>query len=204
MSYSYLNETIVYNIINGDTESAIAYFRSFGAISALIFILLVIAEVVFAPVPPLILYVIAGALFGGFYGGVLVLVGNLIGAYIDFIIARYFLRERAKKRISNDLRLKFNKFFDKYGSVSIIILRINPLTTSDLVSYLAGLTNIKPIKFLLSTAIGLTPLIFTQTYLGHLLSTEYPFLNKIILIFSLIYVFIIIYLLFSPKKIKND
>ncbi len=198
--YSYFNDGIIYHLLSNDSDYIINYLNSFGYLSWFVFILFVILEVIFAPIPPITLYVIAGSLYGGFYGGIIVLIGNLIGAYIAFIIARLFFKNRVEKNINKKIKEKFDKYFKKYGVLSIIILRINPLTTSDLISYLSGLTNIKSTKFIVATAIGLTPMIFIQTFLGDFFTQKYPFLINLVILFTVIYILLIIFLLFYPKK----
>jgi uncharacterized membrane protein YdjX (TVP38/TMEM64 family) len=205
MIYSYFFEGIIYSLINSDTTDVVGFVQSFGTFAAIIFVLLVILEVVLAPIPPLILYIVAGVLFGGFIGGILTLVGNSIGALIDFKLARRFGRKSIEKNFDKKLKTKFDNFFDKYGPLSIFILRINPLTTSDLVSYLSGLTKIKTWKFILATSIGLIPLIFIQTYLGDIFIKDNPVLLGITILFSILYLAIFVYLIIlSLNKKKND
>ncbi|MEE9525865.1 MAG: VTT domain-containing protein [Candidatus Woesearchaeota archaeon] len=201
--HSYFNHGIFYSLINSNTQEVLDYINSFGVFSLFIFVLIVILEVILAPIPPLILYIVAGLLFGGFYGGILVLLGNLIGAYIDFIIARNLFRKHVEKKIGQKLKNKFNRYFKKYGIISIFILRVTPLTSSDFVSYLAGLTNIRPIKFLVATTLGLTPLIFIQTYLGGGIIRNNPILVGITIFFSIIYLIIFLFLIIISGLKKN-
>ncbi len=201
MVYSYINKSLIYILIKGDVENLLLFLKSFEGFTEIIFVLLVILEVVLAPMPPLILYIVAGALFGGFYGGILVFGGNLIGAFIDFKIARNFDGNFIQNRMDKRMQKKFNKFFDKYGALSIFILRINPLTTSDLVSYLSGFTKIKTYKFLLATMLGLIPMIFIQTYFGDIITKNHPVLFGLMVIFSILYLVLFIALIiFSSKK----
>lgn len=202
--YSYYSQGLVFSLINNDVSTTLYFIDSFGIFAGLIFVGLVILEVVLAPIPPLILYVIAGVLFGGFLGGILTLIGNLIGAFIDFKIARKYAQKKVQRNIDQKFKEKFNRFFEKYGGVSIFILRVNPLTTSDLVSYLSGLTKIKTIKFLVATGLGLIPMIFIQTYLGDVLIKNNPILFAITLIFSILYLAIFVYLIIiALSKRKN-
>jgi len=206
--YSYFSEGIVFSLINSDTTKVVNFIQSFGFFSALIFVFLVILEVVLAPIPPLILYIVAGVLFGGFYGGILTLIGNSIGAFIDFKITRRLGRKSLEQSADSkgDFKNKFDKFFKRYGGLSIFILRVNPLTTSDLVSYLSGLTKIKTWKFITATTLGLIPMIFIQTYLGDILIKDNPILVGITILFSVLYLAIFVYLIvisIGKKKEKN-
>jgi len=159
--------------------------------------------VVLAPIPPLAIYVAAGILFGAFWGGVLTLVGNMIGSVIDFKIARTYGRNLVERKVNEKLRTKFDKFSEKYGSYSIFFLRLNPFTSSDLFSYLAGLTKIKTWKFIVGTFLGLAPLVFVQTYFGDFLVKENQFLFSLVIIVSLIYVVLLIYVLIKMFFSRN-
>ena len=57
-----------------------ATFDAWGTFAPLLYLLLVIIEVVVAPIPGTLLYLPGGMLFGGFWGGTLSLLGNTIGA----------------------------------------------------------------------------------------------------------------------------
>lgn len=202
--YSYFGQGIIYSLVNSDTDSVTEFIESFGIFAALAFIILVILEVVLAPMPPLVLYIVAGFLFGGFLGGILTLIGNLIGAFIDFKIARTLGKKTVEKSVGKKIKKKFENFFEKYGSFSIFILRVNPLTTSDIVSYLAGFTKMKTIRFMLATGLGLIPMIFLQTYFGDILIRDNPILSAIVVLFSLFYLLIFIYLIFKALTRKEE
>lgn len=203
--YSYFSQGLIFSLIYSDTDSVANFITSFGIFAEMIFVLIVVLEVVIAPMPPLILYIVAGLLFGGFIGGVLTLLGNLIGAFIDFKISRNLGKRSVEKNINKNLKRKFDNFFEKYGAFSIFILRINPLTTSDIVSYLAGFTKIKTRSFLIATGLGLIPLIFIQTYLGDIFLKDHPVLSAITILISLFYLLIFGYLIFKiiVKKHKS-
>ena len=202
-SYSYLSGGVVYSTANSDIDSVVDFVDSFGFWAWLIFILLVILEVVLAPIPPLVLYVAGGFLFGAFFGGVLTLVGNIAGAIIDFFLAKRYGRGIVEKKVDKRIRARFDKFSEKYGGFAIFLLRVNPLTTTDLVSYLAGLSKIKFWKFVVGTAAGLIPMIFIQTYFGDVFVRGNGLLSAIILILSILYLVFFVYLIiavFVKKK----
>jgi len=202
--YSYASQGVIYSVINNDVDYAVDYIASFGVLASVILILLVILEVILAPIPPLFLYVAAGVAFGTLFGGFLVLIGNLIGALIAFTIARTFGEKFISKKISKKRKKRFDRLTKKYGFLAIFLLRINPLTSSDIFSYLAGLSKMKLSRFLLSTAIGLAPLIFIQTYLGADVIKTTPALLLIFLLASLAYLAIFIYILFYSILKENN
>ncbi len=185
---SYVNQGLIFDLVHGDVGAFVAQIRAFGAWAAVILVLLVVLEVVLAPVPPLVLYVAAGVLFGTLEGGLLVLLGNVLGAVIAFYIARTFARDYFAKKIDPALRERFDSLANRYGSFAIVLLRINPLTSSDLFSYLAGLSGMSPWRFALATTVGLTPLVFVQTYLGADVVGSNPLLMTLFVVLSVLYV----------------
>ena len=199
--YSYFSKGVIYSIVEGDTNAVIEFINSFEVFAEIIFFLLVLAEVVLAPIPPLILYVAGGALFGTFKGGTIVLIGNILGAIICFEISRKFGRGYINKKFKGNLKSRFDDFSVKYGGWSIFLLRINPLTSSDIFSYFAGLSKMSRISFIAGTTLGLIPLIYLQSYLGDLLIKTSPLFYKLIIILSAIYLIIFLYIIF--KSIKN-
>jgi uncharacterized membrane protein YdjX (TVP38/TMEM64 family) len=198
--YSYFTGGFVRSLFTGDLTTIENAISKNGITSMIIFGLLAVMECVFAPFPPLILYIAGGVVFGGFMGGLIATIGNTLGAFIDFEIARHYGRDWVKKRIPKHIMQKIDNFSKKYGSVSIFVLRINPLTSSDLFSYAAGLTKMDLKKFLFWTTVALAPTIFLQTYFGGKIQSS-PLLGPVFLIGGSLYLigFFIFYFWFRKK-----
>ncbi len=191
--YSYLSEGIFYLLAMSDIDSIVDFINSFGILAVVVFILLVVLEVILAPIPPFVLYVAGGIIFGAFFGGTLTLFGNVLGAVFAFLIARKFGRKLVEKKINPSLQRRFDRFSQKYGGWALFLIRLNPFTTSDLFSYLAGLTKMKLRILIISTTLGLIPLIYIQTYLGDIFVRDNPFLFFLFIAVSLIYLAIFLY-----------
>jgi len=192
---SYLQGGIVRDMFSLKPDEIAEFVNSFGVLSYLIFVLIVILEVVLAPVPPLLLYTVAGILYSSLTGGLLVLAGNLIGATIDFFIARKLGSDRLQKAVKPKLIQKFNRFFDKYGVLAVFLLRVNPLTTTDLISYISGFTKMRYLHFIVATALGLAPLVFLQTYLGGEIFRRSSILIGIAFAFGILFLLLFVYLI---------
>lgn len=188
---SYFSGGFVKYVFDGDLDAVITQILSYGNWSYAIFFGLIILESVLAPFPPLLLYIAGGTLFGGFISGSIALAANIVGAGIAFKISHHYGKEKLLPKIPKPLKKKFDHASEKYGPLSIFILRVNPITSSDLFSYLAGLTNMKFNKFLISTGIGLLPIVYLQTYLGEQIQSN-PAIAKISMIIGVLYVAVFI------------
>jgi len=194
--YSYLTEGFVYSLIVTDLDKMSFFITSFGWLAAVIFVLLVILEVVIAPIPPLVLYITGGFLFGTFWGGTLALFGSIIGALLAFGLSQKYGRRIVEKNITKKKLKQFDRLSKKYGAFTIFILRVNPLTSSDIFSYLAGLTAMPLRSFLIGTIFGVAPMVYLQTYVGHDLIKNNPFLSLIFLWIGIAYMLIFLYGIF--------
>ncbi|MBR9706115.1 TVP38/TMEM64 family protein [Candidatus Pacearchaeota archaeon] len=198
--YSYYSKGIVYSWSTSDVSYIVDFIRGFGILAAIIFVALTVVEVIVAPVNPFVLYIAGGMIFGAFLGGLLALIGNVIGAVIDFFIARRFGRKIFKKTIDPKKLKKFDKFTKKYGGLSMFLLRINPFTSSDIFSYLAGLSGMSITSLILGTFFGLAPLIYLQTYIGEDFIKKSPILFFIFILISVLYFIILTYLIWLARK----
>lgn len=147
-----------------------------GVLAPLLYVAFVTVEVVVAPLPGFLLYGPGGALFGGFLGGALALAGNLLGAAIAFTLTRRLGRERARRWLEDsELGALESRLADR-GLLVVFLLRLNPLTSSDVVSYAAGLSSMSAGRMLAGTALGLAPLCWVQAYLAEGLLARFPWL----------------------------
>ena len=198
----YKKDEIFNLLLVRDVNSITDFVGSFGFLSFLAFIILVIIEVVVAPIPSIVLYAVGGILFGTVLGGTGALIGNIIGAWIAFTIARRYGRQAFEKKINKRRLKQFDRFSRKYGSHTIFFLRINPITSSDIFSYLAGFTKMNIRQFILGTISGLAPLIYIQSYLGGSVIKDNPLLTKIFIILSIAYVAVFFYWIYHMGKKK--
>lgn len=171
-----------------------AYLATWGALGPLAYVLLVVVEVLVAPLPGTLLYAPGGALFGGFVGGSLSLAGNVAGAALACLIARFW-REPLARSLDSETLAAVGERLRARGLWLILLLRLNPLTSSDLVSYAAGLVGIPAWKVAVGTLAGMAPLCYAQAYLAEGLFQVLPGSLWIVLAFGLGYAAAVIWLI---------
>ena len=168
------------------------YFLAWGPWAPLVYVLVVTIEVIIAPIPGLMLYAPGGVIFGGFYGGLYSLMGNILGAGIAAALMQVFQGRRLERFLERDKIQGIVRQLRNSGVWVILALRINPLTTTDLVSYAAGLAGIPIWKVMLGTGIGMAPLCWAQSYLAEELFESMPWLIYPLLVIALVYLIVAI------------
>ena len=183
LAWSYWNGGIVSLILDFDIESESkltalqTFFRSKGPLGPLLYLVVVIIEVVVAPIPGTIFYLPGGVLFGGFWDGTLTLMGNTLGAGIACLLMRTFVgRNWTRDFFSPENLARYEDLLRRRGFIMIALLRVNPLTSSDIVSYAAGITTIPVSAVMLGTALGMAPIAYIQSYISVELFVAFPWL----------------------------
>lgn len=152
---------------SGQTLDALrAALDRWGRLAPAVYVAAVVIEVLVAPIPGTLLYAPAGALFGGFMGGTLSLIGNTIGAAIACGVGSAVGEAALARRIDGTRLVAYRTAIQERGVWVVLLLRINPLTSSDLVSYMAGAVGVPIWRVALGTFIGMAPLCFAQSYLA--------------------------------------
>lgn len=164
-----------------------AYFDQWGPAAPLVYVAIVIMEVVIAPIPGTMLYLPGGLIFGWMMGGVTSLIGNTIGAGLCCLIARSFGRPYVERFFPAESLSKYDAVLTRNALWVIVLLRVNPLTSADLVSYAAGLTSVSVWHVMLGTLVGMAPLCFLQAYFAEALFTEFPMLLYPLAAISVLY-----------------
>ena len=86
----------------------------------------------------------------------------------------------------------------------VFFLRVNPFTSSDLVSYAAGLTPMPVWKVVLGTAMGMAPLCWLQSYLAEGLMEAFPALLYPLLVACGIYALAVLWALRQMIRKSED
>jgi len=183
LAWSFTDGGIIADLVNPDLSSqekltAVQdFFNAWGPLAPVVYVLVVVVEVVVAPIPGTLLYLPGGVIFGGFWGGLLSLIGNVIGAGVSCTLMRSLAGRKATQTFFGKQALeKYRLTIEKHGTAIIALLRVNPLTSSDIVSYAAGLTPIRIWKVMVGTCLGMAPLCFLQSYLSQELFSTLPWL----------------------------
>ena len=150
----------------------------------------ILGAVLFFPGTPLTL--LAGATLGVFWGSIVSIIGNTLGATAAFLISRFFLRNYVTKTIyiKYPTIQKYEARFFNRGLITVIFLRLIPLFPFNALNYLLGVTQVKTKDYLIGTAFGIIPGTIAFVYFGNAITMLSPFhiISSIIAIAGLTYI----------------
>lgn len=155
---------------SGDFGIVKDFIASWGAYAAVISFGLMIFQSIAAPLPAFLITFANANLFGWWQGAILSWTSAMAGAALCFYIARVLGRDVAEKFTSKAGLKQVDAFFEKYGKSTVLVCRLLPFVSFDLVSYGAGLTSMSFGSFFLATGIGQLPATIVYSYVGGMLT----------------------------------
>jgi uncharacterized membrane protein YdjX (TVP38/TMEM64 family) len=154
----------------GDEARIAALVAEAGWLGPLVIVLLMTTAVVFSPIPSAPIALAAGAAYGHLWGTVYVLIGAELGAMIAFGLARVLGYEAVRRWFGD--RLEFGLMGSQTALMAtVLVTRLLPFLSFDLVSYAAGLTPITVRRFALATLAGIVPASFVLAHFGKEMAT---------------------------------
>lgn len=151
-----------------DINEIVAYIKGIGEhpLAPIIFIGFYTFGVVFA-LPGLPLTLLAGTIFGVWYGTLYVVIAANLGCQITFFISRYIGKDFVERFIKADSFIaKISKQVEKNGMLIMLYLRLIPLFPFNLINYAMGLTPVSYKDYTLANLFGMLPGTFLYVYLS--------------------------------------
>lgn len=145
------------------------WVRETGPLGWLAFIGLYALTCVFF-LPGSLLTVGAGAIYGFWYGTLLVTVSSTVGAVVNFLTTRYLARNWVERRLAGSCKFQaLEQAVGREGWQIILLSRISPILPHSVVSYASGLTRISLRRYAAASFLGFIPLSAAYAYAGAVL-----------------------------------
>lgn len=148
------------------------FIYSFGILGPLIIVLVIIAEVIIAPIPGFVPAISAGFIFGTVEGAIYVYVGNIIGSSLIFLIARKYGRFLILKFVSEEKLARYEHLIARYQNI-LLLLYVFPFIPVDIMSGAFGLSMIRFKRFISFILIAFIAHVLILNYLGDYLARLY-------------------------------
>jgi uncharacterized membrane protein YdjX (TVP38/TMEM64 family) len=125
-----------------------------------------IVQALAIPIPSELVLICGGAAFGLLSGWLVGALGSVVAAFVAFYISRKGGRSVAM-RFVGERGIEFaDNWFNHWGVWAVLLGRITPFIPFDVISYSAGLTQMKFRSFIVPTVIGTLPRAFFYAFLG--------------------------------------
>jgi uncharacterized membrane protein YdjX (TVP38/TMEM64 family) len=182
-----------------NVQAAKDYILSFGIWAPVVSFLLMVIQSVAAPLPAFIITFANAGLFGWIKGAILSWSSAMAGAALCYAIARIYGRSVVEKFTTRGALAEVDEFFEHYGKWAVLIARLLPFVSFDVVSYAAGLTSMGFWEFFWATGLGQLPATLVYSYVGDMLVGSVK-----TVVFGLLMVFALSAFIFMFKQIWRD
>ena len=154
-------------LASGDVGGLGEYILSYGAWAPVASTFLMILQSLAAPLPSFVVTFANGLAFGTFWGWALSLLGHTLAAAVCFWLARALGRVPVEVIVGKAGLESADRWFARWGLYAVVVARLVPGISFDVISYAAGITHMRFRRFLGATALGVFPQTFVYSYLGH-------------------------------------
>ncbi|MBE0615958.1 MAG: TVP38/TMEM64 family protein [Burkholderiales bacterium] len=146
------------------------HIASLGAWGPLLVIGLMVLAILVSPIPSAPIAMAAGAAYGHTWGTLYVILGAEIGALTAFGLARWLGGETLRRWFGD--RLTVGLLGSQNALMGIVLVsRLLPFISFDIVSYAAGLTVLSFWRFAIATLVGIVPASFLLAHFGGEMAT---------------------------------
>ncbi|ELZ42028.1 hypothetical protein C463_11491 [Halorubrum californiense DSM 19288] len=149
-----------------DAQALRLWLDQFGIFAPIVFIGIQALQVIVAPIPGQVVALVAGYLFGSFWGTVYSLTGVLIGSAVAFSLSKRYGRSFVENVIHEDVIERFDGFVDTVGIPGLFAFVIIPGLPDDAICFLSGLTKWSLPTFIGVIAVGRLPAYVLTVYAG--------------------------------------
>ena len=147
------------------TEDFANFIKSLGAMGIAGSIGLMILHS-FVPFPAELLTMANGMVYGPLWGVIITWVGAMFGAYAAFGLTRWLGRPFIEKWAPSNYKMKIDAWSQEEGATALLIARLIPVISFNVVNYAAGLTKVSLWTFFWTTGIGILPMTVLMVLLG--------------------------------------
>lgn len=139
------------------TDEIAALVRGFGNFGMAVSVGLMVAHS-FLPFPAELLACANGIVYGLWLGLTLTWVGAMLGAYVAYFIGLKLGRDAVLVFVKEPQLARAELLMEKHGAVALLVARLLPIISFNLINYVAGMLNVGFWTFTWTTAIGILPI----------------------------------------------
>ena len=149
-----LLDWVVRRFVEFNPEMVRDWVDGFGALAPIAYTALVAATIIFTPLPSVPVDLAGGLAFGFVLGTIYTMLGSIVGAAVNFYVARRFGRGWLARRLGERAMTQIDDYAVRMGGKFVFVTRLIPLFSFDWISYAAGLTTMRFRVYVINTVLG--------------------------------------------------
>jgi len=156
-----------YEVLTSDDKQRIKEWVSgFGFWGPLIIVAAMVVQMFLIVVPSPLLMIVSTLAYGPWWGSLISYVAVVVAATIAYYIGYHASNAFVDRLIGQKSSEKVNHYIQEYGAWAVILFRVSPFLSNDGISFVAGLGEMRYVKFIVATTAGIIPLIAMIAFLG--------------------------------------
>lgn len=155
-------------LTSGDDALVEVWVSDFGWFGPILLLVAMVLQMFLIVIPSWLLMVVAILAYGPIWGSLIVFAAIFAASSVGFFIGRYLGATTVVRLLGEKTEKKIAGFLKRYGVWAIIITRINPMLSNDAISFIAGMLQMSYMRFIVSTMVGIAPLVIYIAILGEL------------------------------------
>lgn len=149
-----------------DQDRLREFLRGFGSLGPVVLVGLQVLQVVLAPIPGQLLAVVAGYLYGPWWGTVYNMIGITVGSAIAFWLSRRYGRMYVERVVSDKLLDRFDAIADSQARAGLFVIFLVPGLPDDAICFIGGLTALPLWQLVVIAVVGRAPAFFFVNLIG--------------------------------------
>ena len=147
-------------------EELQALVASLGAWGPLAIVALEVLQVLLAPLPGQLTSIVAGYLYGVWWGSALCMAGLVLGTALAMALARRYGRPLVERLASREALARIDRAVERRGAAVFLLIFLVPFLPDDVAAFVAGLSSLRLARLLLVATVGRAPGVVFAAFLG--------------------------------------
>lgn len=153
-------------LMDEDVSAFRQWIQGYGWWGPVLLVVLMCIQLFLVVVPSFLLIMASVLAYGAVNGALLAFISVLFAAAFAYGLGLWLGKGWVEKVSGEQATRKVTHYLDAYGFWTVIIARVSPFLSNDIISLVAGILSMSFWRFMLATAVGICPLIGLIAVLG--------------------------------------
>lgn len=144
-------------LTSSDPRVTHAFVDDLGWAGPLALIAGFVLQAVLPVLPALVMTAVTARAYGPYEGFLIVYVGTMLGAAAGYGLGRVLGDTLIRTLVGERTRLKVHEFTERHGTQGVLMIRLMPVLSADVMNLVAGAARMQFRPFMLATAAGALP-----------------------------------------------